>query len=72
MKLACRIVLEYDNESDAVSIFEALRSDNEGYLSFERKGKKLIFTVESDNPMSVSNTLNDLLACVRAAEDSIS
>ncbi len=72
MKVKCEIVMEYSDEETAAAILEAVRSDNEGYVESELTGSRIVFRAESESAMSLSHTINDLLACIKAAENSIS
>ena len=71
MKVECEIVMEYDSEDVARTIFEAVRKENEGFVESSIDGGKITFTAVDDNPMSLSHTINDLLGCIKAAENSI-
>ena len=62
---------EYSNESEAYAIFAALNPDNEGYVYSELRGNTLLFTVSADNAGTMKNTADDLMACLKTAEDAI-
>ncbi len=67
----CRIVLEYGNEYIARAVFGSVELDNKGFISGKVEDKRIVFEISSENPMSLSHTVNDLLACVKAAESSL-
>ncbi|MDR0523513.1 MAG: hypothetical protein LBG62_03735 [Candidatus Methanoplasma sp.] len=61
--------LEYDRRRAAESVFEAVCPDNEGYVESELDGKAIAFRLEAESAGALKNTADDLLACVRAAEE---
>ncbi len=69
--ISCRIVLEYRSERMAEAIFRSVESENSGYVEGKIEGKNLVFEISADKAMSLSHTINDLLACVKAAESSL-
>lgn len=62
----------YSDESEAHAIFAALNPDNEGYVHSELRGNTLFFTVSADNAGTMKNTVDDLMACLKIAEDAVS
>ena len=59
----------YNNERDAETVFRALEPDNTGYVISRMEGSELIFTIASDNAGTLRNAADDLLACVKIAEE---
>ena len=71
MKIKCDIKLEYMDKDSAKAVLESVNVDNDSFVESEMKGNLVVFKAESDSPMSLSHTLNDLLACVKVAENSL-
>ena len=71
MRVSCEIVMEYETEEMARAILESVKGDNEGYVESRLDGKRIFFEAEAESAMALSHTINDLLACVKAAENSL-
>jgi len=67
IKLDLRI--QYDDERTAKAVFDSVSPDNEGYVSTELCGSMLIMKITADNAGTMRNTADDLMACVKAAEE---
>lgn len=67
--LSLDLSVEYDNESTAKAIFDSVLPDNEGYASTELVGKRITIHIEADNAGTLRNTADDLMACIKAAEE---
>ncbi len=53
---------------EAVSILDSVDADNEGYVSVERVGSRIIFKCSFSEIGRLKNTLDDLLACLSLSE----
>ncbi|MDR2846555.1 MAG: hypothetical protein LBV63_04665 [Candidatus Methanoplasma sp.] len=62
--------MEYDRKRTADAVYSAIGPDNEGYVRSELQGKTILFFIESETAGSMKNTVDDLLACVKTAEES--
>ncbi|MDW5563243.1 MAG: KEOPS complex subunit Pcc1 [Methanomassiliicoccus sp.] len=71
MSVDCEIVLEYETERDAIAVMEAISPDNAPYAEAERDGMKVIIRSRSDTCPQMLHTMEDLLACVRVAEETV-
>ena len=71
MKTACKMELEFRDETTARNIARALELDNQGYVKTRVEGNILHVSSESDAIMSLRNTLDDFLACVTVAQKSL-
>jgi hypothetical protein len=71
MNLRCSLTLEYGSEEEAIAVEKALDPDNEGFVQTEVNGWSLKAVISSDRPESLRHTLDDLLACVKVAEDAV-
>ena len=60
----------YDDERTAKAVLAAVSPENGGYVSSRLEGSTLIYEMEADNAGTLRNTADDLLACIKAAEDS--
>ncbi len=69
--LSLVIRAEYPDERSARAVMEALAPDNEGYVESSVEGNAIVFRMESQSAGTLRNTADDLMACLKAAEDSI-
>jgi len=69
--LECTIQLEYQNEKQAETVKRAIELDNDKYANAERKGRVVVICSTSESVPSMLHTLEDLLACVRVAEETL-
>ncbi len=60
---------EYPDVDTAKAILDALNPDNEGYLTSSLEGSTIVFNVGSDKTGTVKNAADDLMACLKIAED---
>jgi tRNA threonylcarbamoyladenosine modification (KEOPS) complex Pcc1 subunit len=61
--------IRYDDERTAKAVFDSISPDNEGYVSTELSGKELVLKIVSDNAGTLRNTADDLMACIKTAEE---
>ena len=69
MAVETTIELDYDSEAEAIAVMEAIEPDNAPYVEAERSGTKLTIRARSSTAGQMLHTLEDLLACVKVAED---
>ena len=67
--LELELRLDYDDESTAKAVYGALEPDNKGYVESRLDGKTIFFKMVSEDAGSMRNTADDLLACVKIAEE---
>ncbi len=60
----------YDDERTAKAVLAAVSPENGGYVSSRLEGSTIIYEMGADNAGTLRNTADDLLACIKAAEDS--
>ncbi|MDD1767909.1 MAG: hypothetical protein LUQ27_05020 [Methanomassiliicoccales archaeon] len=72
MPLECIIQLEYGSEKQAETVRKAIEMDNDEYAIAERNGRSVVIRSSSESVPSMLHTLEDLLACVRIAEETLS
>ncbi|MDR0309739.1 MAG: hypothetical protein LBH88_03155 [Candidatus Methanoplasma sp.] len=61
--------IQYGDERTAKAVFDSVAPDNEGYISTELHGTLLFMRISSDNAGTLRNTADDLMACIKAAEE---
>ena len=59
------------DEATASAVFGALQPDNEGYVDAELRGTKLVFRISAERSGTVKNSADDLMACIKIAEEAI-
>ncbi|MFP4050415.1 MAG: KEOPS complex subunit Pcc1 [Thermoplasmata archaeon] len=69
--LECKFVLEYEDDKKAKIIKDSLDPDNEDYIKLKREGNKLEAFCKAKNPNELLHTVDDFLACLTIAEDSV-
>jgi tRNA threonylcarbamoyladenosine modification (KEOPS) complex Pcc1 subunit len=67
--LTLELTLEYDRKRTAEAVYGAICPDNDGYVESELLGKSIILKMEAETAGTLKNTVDDLLACVKAAEE---
>ena len=60
---------EYEDAKVAESIYRALEPDNDGYVESVLDGRSIIFKIRSEDAGSMRATADDLLACLKIAEE---
>lgn len=60
----------YDDERTAKAVLAAVSPENGEYVKSRLEGSTIIYEMEADNAGTLRNTADDLLACIKAAEDS--
>lgn len=71
MQLRCRLAFEYENEDYAKNIAQSISLDNGKFAEAEVRDRELIITIKSHSAPSMLNTLEDLLSCLRVAEQTV-
>lgn len=69
MSVHLELKITYPTDRAAMTVFAALEPDNTGHIGSEIRGKELLFTITADNAGTLRNAADDLLACVRIAEE---
>ncbi|MGD0587558.1 MAG: KEOPS complex subunit Pcc1 [Thermoplasmata archaeon] len=62
----------FPDPTTALRVVDALRADNPSFVSVEAVGNEIEIRLTSSSAASARATLEDLLACLRAAERTIS
>ena len=61
----------YPDNKMAEAVMNALDPDNKGYVSSELHGSTIVFRMEARSAGTMRNTVDDLLACIKVAEESV-
>ncbi|MCL2149237.1 MAG: hypothetical protein FWH47_07870 [Methanomassiliicoccaceae archaeon] len=61
--------IEYGDEGTARAVLDAVSPDNGGYVTAELQGRTLVMRMSADGAGPLRNTADDLMACVKAAEE---
>jgi len=69
--LSLELSADYPDEKTARAIMEALQPDNVGYVESEVRDNVLFFRMSADNAGILRNTADDLIACLKIAEDAV-
>ena len=67
--LYLEIELDYADPETAKLILGSVTPDNGAYVESQLTGKKLIFRMKADNAGTLRSTADDLLACIKIAEE---
>ena len=69
VSVECDIEMDLESESQAQAILKAIELDNGPYAKASIEGKTIRLVCESKSMPSMLHTLEDLLACIRVAEE---
>ena len=69
MSVECEIVMDLENEAQALAVMKAIELDNGQYAKASVEGKSIRVVCETRSMPSMLHTLEDLLACIRVAEE---
>ncbi len=69
--VSCIMKLDYDGQKKAEAVAKALEPDNERYIEVDVKDCSIHCYAEADNPLSLLHTLDDFLACLTVAEETL-
>jgi hypothetical protein len=61
--------IHYGDERTAKAVFDSVSPDNKGYVLTDLRGSSLFMRLSSDNAGTMRNTADDLMACIKAAEE---
>lgn len=69
--ITLELTVEYPDDSTASAVMGSLEPDNDGYVETELRGSKLVFRMGSESAGTLRNTADDLMACLKAAEEAV-
>ncbi len=67
----CELEFEYGSERAAEAVLSAIAPDNAPYAVAERRGRTVIVRARSETAPQMLHTMEDLLACLRVAEEAV-
>lgn len=62
---------DYPDEGTAKAVLSAISPENGGYVETRLVETSLICTIRGESAGTVRNTADDLLACIKAAEEAV-
>lgn len=69
--ITLELEVDYPDEATAKAVMDSLEPDNDGYVQSELRGSKLVFRTEAQSAGTLRNTADDLMACLKIAEEAI-
>lgn len=69
--MSIELEVTYPDEASARAVMDALGPDNKGYVASEQRGSTIVFRMEAESAGTMRNTADDLLACLKVAEESV-
>lgn len=69
VSVECEIEMDLENEAQAQAILKAIELDNGPYAKATIDGRTIRLACEARSMPSMLHTLEDLLACIRVAEE---
>ena len=63
------LTMSYDSEKEAETVYHAASPDDDTYVATELKGKEVVFVIKADSAGSLRSAMDDVLVCVRTAEE---
>ncbi len=63
--------IDYPDEATAAAVMAVLGPDNAGYVESKLRGSKLFFRIETKSAGTMRNTVDDLMVCIKIAEEAI-
>lgn len=70
--LICTLRIDYNSSEEAEAVARSLEPDNQGYIETEVRGSSLLCFARAEDPLSLLHTLDDFLACLTVAEETLS
>ena len=71
MQVQCVIELDYESKEEAERVARSISLDNGLYAQAEVRGSQLVLTASATSAPSMLHTLEDLLSCVRVADEMV-
>lgn len=71
MSVDCTIELDYASEGEAIAVMSAISPDNAPYAEAVRNGRRVTVRSRSQTCPQMLHTMEDLLACLRVAEETV-
>jgi|Deesub1362A_J573_1020465.scaffolds.fasta_scaffold16385_2 tRNA threonylcarbamoyladenosine modification (KEOPS) complex Pcc1 subunit len=71
MKVKCKIWIKCKSEKEAKMLNDAIKIDNERYIESKARGNYIEAEAKANDILSILHTLDDFLACLSLAQQSI-
>ncbi len=68
--LTLELTFDYRDERTAKAVLSAVSPENGGYVEARLEGNTIFYRMRAENAGTLRNTVDDLLACIKAAEES--
>jgi hypothetical protein len=69
--ITLRLNIRYKDARTAATVLKALEPDNTDHIVSEIVGNELIFFIKENNAGTLRNAADDLMACVKVAEEAL-
>ena len=69
--MSLELEVTYPDAASACAVMDALGPDNKGYVASEQRDSTIVFRMEAESAGTMRNTADDLLACLKVAEESV-
>ena len=69
--MTLELEVTYPDAASARAVMDALGPDNKGYVASEQRDSTIVFRMEAESAGTMRNTADDLLACLKVAEESV-
>jgi tRNA threonylcarbamoyladenosine modification (KEOPS) complex Pcc1 subunit len=69
--ISLELKIRYRDARSADSVLRALEPDNADHVTSRIEGNELTFNITSNNAGTLRNAADDLLACVKIAEEAL-
>jgi tRNA threonylcarbamoyladenosine modification (KEOPS) complex Pcc1 subunit len=71
MQVQCVIELDYESKEQAEKVAASISLDNGSYAQAQVRGNQLVLTASANSAPSMLHTLEDLLSCVKVADEMV-
>ncbi|MDR0198388.1 MAG: hypothetical protein LBI08_01415 [Methanomassiliicoccaceae archaeon] len=69
--ISLELKIRYKDGRTAEAVFKALEPDNTGHIDSKIRRNEITFSMTADNAGTLRNAADDLLACVKIAEEAL-
>lgn len=67
--LELELRFRYPDEGTAMAVMSSVSPENGGYVEARLEGNTIVYRMSADSAGSLRNTADDLMACLKVAED---
>ena len=69
--LTMELTIEYRNPSDAEAVFRSSKPDDDGYVTTELSGNRVVYHFKAESAGQMRSAMDDVLACVKVSEEAL-